>query len=99
MHSMPRTVEVFKPFPCFHQLVWLYHTIPTMKNSNVSAKKQVLLDFYGLHLQTVIRLKLGLLFYQFRSMLNSRYGVVQKQVPSDVAMQYGQVTKPAKKPF
>ena len=53
----------------------------------------------GLHLQTVIRLKLGLLFYQFRSMLNSRYGVVQKQVPSDVAMQYGQVTKPAKKPF
>jgi len=28
-----------------------------MKNSNVSAKKQVLLDFYGLHLQTVIRLQ------------------------------------------
>jgi len=25
---------------------WLHHTIPTMKNSNVSAKKQVLLDFY-----------------------------------------------------
>jgi len=70
-----------------------------MKNSNVSAKKQVLLDFYGLHLQTVIRLKLGLLFYQFRSMLNSRYGVVQEQISSDVILQYSQVTKPAKKPF
>jgi hypothetical protein len=70
-----------------------------MKNSNVSAKKQVLLDFYGLHLQTVIHLKLGLLFYQFRSMLNSRYGVVQEQISTDVAMQYYQVTKQAKKPL
>jgi hypothetical protein len=33
MHIVPRTVEIFKPFLLFHQLVWLYPLLYDCQNS------------------------------------------------------------------